>query len=322
MSGAHFDDWDDDGEGGGRRRIALVAGAVIAALALVWLVVVPALGDDGGEAVSIPTDPVDPRSAGLEELSPTTIDRSAATPTTARITTRASTTTTNLATTRTTDEAAEEAEEVEDASTTTSATVASSPVEPPGPGPGQVTYPTLPDGSPVPVIAIFDVETITLSGYVPSRAAADRLTALAIANSKFPAAVVEYLAIDPNVPASVPVRVLELTSTRFPEGSAEVLGDHAFELDRVATVMNALPNITVLVVGHADQRGSDLANFRLSEDRARAVVTYLVGQGIAPSRLSSRAVGESDLLSLGDDDAALALNRRTEFVFSGLLVGA
>jgi outer membrane protein OmpA-like peptidoglycan-associated protein len=328
MSGARFDDWADDDEGGSsRRRIALIAGTVIAALALAWLVVVPALRDDGGEAVSIPTDPVAAPSGAVDESGPTTIEGSVATATTADVTEAASRRTSTRRSTSTTDpsartvpETTSEGSDVAD-STPTSASVASSPVTP-GSAPAQATYPTLPDGTPQPVIAIFDVDTITLSGFVPSRAAADRLKTLAIANSKYPAAVVEFLAIDPNVPESVPVRVLELTSARFPEGSAEVLGDHARELDRVATVMNALPNVTVLVVGHADQRGSDIENFRLSEDRARAVVSYLVSQGIAPDRLSSRAVGESDLITLGDDDAALALNRRTEFVFSGLLIGA
>lgn len=186
--------------------------------------------------------------------------------------------------------------------------------------PGVATYPTLPDGSPVPVVAIFDVETITLSGNVPSEEAAQRLVALAIANSKFPdAEIVRFLGIEPNVPANVGVRVVELTSARFPESSAQILPPHAAELDRVATIMEALPNISVLVVGHADQRGSAENNFAISEERARAVVSYLVSVGIEPSRMSSRAVGEADLISLNDDAAALALNRRTEFVFYGLL---
>ena len=46
----------------------------------------------------------------------------------------------------------------------------------------------------------------------------------------------------------------------------------------------------------------------------------MAGLGITPSRLSSRAVGEADLLTLNNDAAALALNRRTEFVFYGLLM--
>ena len=39
----------------------------------------------------------------------------------------------------------------------------------------------------------------------------------------------------------------------------------------------------------ADQRGSSGANFVISEDRARAVVSHLVDYGIEGSRLSSRA---------------------------------
>ncbi len=84
--------------------------------------------------------------------------------------------------------------------------------------------------------------------------------------------------------------------------------------------MQSLPKTTVLVIGHSDQRGDAATNFTLSEQRAQSVVSYLVSKGITPSRLSSRAVGESDLLSIDDDAAALALNRRTEFVFYGLLL--
>jgi outer membrane protein OmpA-like peptidoglycan-associated protein len=174
----------------------------------------------------------------------------------------------------------------------------------------------------VPILAVFDVNSITLSGAVPSEAARERLKFLAAANAKTPATVVDLLTIDPTVPISMPVRVVELTSARFPEGSAEVLPAHAAELDRVVGVLNALPNVTALVIGHADQIGDPANNQRLSEQRAQAVVAYMASRGIDGSRLSSRAVGESDLLTLADDAAALALNRRTEFVFSGLLVSA
>ncbi len=79
--------------------------------------------------------------------------------------------------------------------------------------------------------------------------------------------------------------------------------------------------MTALVIGHADQRGDEVANYVISEARADAVTTYLASQGVDPARLASRAVGEADLLTLNNDDAALALNRRTEFVLFGLLQG-
>ncbi|MGI9645950.1 MAG: OmpA family protein [Ilumatobacteraceae bacterium] len=184
-----------------------------------------------------------------------------------------------------------------------------------------LTYPTFPDGSPIPVLTVYDLETITLSGVVPSEDAVQWLETLALANSKFPEAGIENsLVVNPDVPISVGVRVVELNSVRFPAGSAEVLPEHAAELDRVAGILDLFENVSALVIGHADQRGSATANFEISEQRAQSVVAYLVAQGIDPSRLSSRAVGEEDLITLNDDDAAFALNRRTEFIFYGLLV--
>lgn len=186
--------------------------------------------------------------------------------------------------------------------------------------PPVASYATLPDGSPVPVLALFDGDLITLSGTVPSESAAERLRVLALANSSVPdAEVASFLAVDATVPVGVGVRVIEMNSARFPEGSPAISESHAGQLDRVVTIMSALPNIDVEVIGHADQRGDDGANFALSTERARAAADYVTAQGVDPGRVSSRGVGESDLLTLNDDEAALELNRRTEFVFYGLL---
>ena len=196
----------------------------------------------------------------------------------------------------------------------TPTTPATSPSVAPG-----TPYLTQPDGSPQPVVAIFDTSTITLTGALPSQDVATRLEALALANSQTPATIVNNLIINPGVPLTVGVRVIELNSARFPSGSATILPDHAAELSRVVRVMNALPNVSVLVVGHADQVGPNDANYALSVVRAQAVVNYLIFSGVSPSRISSRGVGTTDLLTNAGDDVSLALNRRTEFIFIGLL---
>ena len=189
------------------------------------------------------------------------------------------------------------------------------------PRPRPRTYETLADGSPVPVLAIFDVNQITLTGAVPDQRAKARLQALALANAKpGQGNIANFLTINQDVPRNVGVRVVELTSARFPTGSAEVRPPHAVELDRVVSIMGALKNITALVIGHSDQRGDERGNYELSAARADAVVDYLAAHGVDPSRLASRAVGEADLLTLNNDEAAHALNRRTEFVFYGLLI--
>jgi OOP family OmpA-OmpF porin len=87
------------------------------------------------------------------------------------------------------------------------------------------------------------------------------------------------------------------------------------------TLLKAMPNLTVLVIGHADQRGDSELNRKLSQARASAVVEHLIVQGISPDRLSARGVGDSSPLTQQSDAAGLALNRRTEFVFFGLMVG-
>ena len=179
----------------------------------------------------------------------------------------------------------------------------------------------MPDGTPVPVVVIFDDDRITLAGAVPSDQAAQAVMDLAVANSQFPDLPIDNrLTITPNVPVGVGVRILELSSVRFPEGSAEIVPEHALQLDRLAGIMTTFPNVTVVVVGHADQRGSDATNLVVGQQRADAVVAYLASRGIEGSRLAARSVGEADLLTVDDDEASLALNRRTEFIIYGLLV--
>jgi outer membrane protein OmpA-like peptidoglycan-associated protein len=238
-------------------------------------------------------------------------------PTTTTATT--STTTTTVAPTTTT------APVVEVAPPTVPAASSVDPTAPPTPDTAAAgaTYATLPDGTPAPVVAVFDTDLVTLSGAVPTEADRQQLEALAIATSKTPASVANLLTVDPTVPIGVGVRVVELTSSRFPEGSSEVVPEYAKELDRLVAVMNAFPTTTVLVIGHADQIGDEQSNYVLSAARAAAVVDYLTTRaGIAASRLASRAVGENDLLTLNSDEASLAMNRRTEFVVYGLLAAA
>ena len=273
----------------GPRRSLLVALVVTLALAgLVGALVLLTGGDDTSAGTS-----------SADDLAP--IATEAAPVATAATTTQPPTTTSTTTTSTTT-------------STTTTTTLA------PTTTVATPMFPMLPDGSPEPILAIYDGPTIRVSGWVPSQEKADQLIALALANSTDPNAVIEgELQIDPLVPLNIGTRVIEMNSPRFGPGSSEVTPEHAVQLDRVANVMKLLPNVTATVVGHADQLGDEATNYALSEARAVSVVRYLVGQGVEPPRLAARAVGEQDLLTEDQSDAALALNRRTEFIFYGLI---
>ena len=331
-------EYDDGDEGGGRSPVRiLVTVLVIAALAAAgWFVVKPRLTDSDDDAaplapVTTASDDTIGGSSTTEQRGSDTTDDAAASTSSAAPTSAAGDASTTAAgddcraqaaTTTTAPSATTTASPTTALPTTAPPTTAPPSTAPPSTAPGAVPYTTLPDGSPQPVNATFDVGRVTLDGAVPDQAAVDRLAGLALANSRDPAntTLVNNLIINPAVPQGVGVRVLELTSTRFPEGSSEVLLEHAAELNRVVNVMNLLPKVSVLVIGHADQRGNDLQNFAISEARADAVVIYMASQGVDPSRMSSRAVGEADLLSINNDAASLALNRRTEFVLYGLLI--
>ena len=132
------------------------------------------------------------------------------------------------------------------------------------------------------------------------------------------AVVVDNLTIDPDVPRSVGVRFVEFNAVRFEDGQPIVQPILAQQLDRFVSLLNRYPNTSLLIVGHADQRGDEAGNLTLSQQRADAVAAYFVAQGIATNRLGTQAAGESNLLTQEENAAAYLLNRRTEFVIFGL----
>lgn len=70
----------------------------------------------------------------------------------------------------------------------------------------------------------------------------------------------------------------------------------------------------ILVEGHCDERGTEDYNLALGEKRAQAAYDYLVGQGIPSSRMKIISYGKSQPLDMGKDDAAMARNRRDQFL--------
>ena len=68
------------------------------------------------------------------------------------------------------------------------------------------------------------------------------------------------------------------------------------------------------VAGHTDAHGSVEYNQRLSENRARAVVEYLVSHGIDPHRLTFKGYGKSRPIDTNTTDEGRSRNRRVEFL--------
>ena len=86
-------------------------------------------------------------------------------------------------------------------------------------------------------------------------------------------------------------------------------------LDAVAETLRANQQLLIIEIqGHADERGNDEYNIRLTEDRAAAVKQYLIGKGVEADRLQSHGYGETRPLCRQHDERCWSQNRRVEFV--------
>jgi len=80
-----------------------------------------------------------------------------------------------------------------------------------------------------------------------------------------------------------------------------------------ANVLEAYPDVKVLIVGNCDERGTIEYNLALGDKRANAVKEYLRNYGINGDRLSTLSYGEEQPADPGHNEQAWAKNRRAEF---------
>jgi outer membrane protein OmpA-like peptidoglycan-associated protein len=85
------------------------------------------------------------------------------------------------------------------------------------------------------------------------------------------------------------------------------------ELDRVVKMMEDNPAVEIEMSAHTDSRGSDEYNFKLSDNRAKSAMDYILSKGISPTRIVSHGYGESKPVVPNDTDENRQLNRRVEF---------
>ena len=108
---------------------------------------------------------------------------------------------------------------------------------------------------------------------------------------------------------------LELKEKLYFAWDQAVLQEVSFPvLDEVVQALNDNKGFRVQVEGHASSEGGDDHNQTLSEQRADAVLNYLVTHGIDKERLASKGFGSSVPLDTNETIAGRENNRRVEFV--------
>ena len=85
--------------------------------------------------------------------------------------------------------------------------------------------------------------------------------------------------------------------------------------DRLRTLANTLnndPKSDVIIKGHTDSLGAEAYNQTLSEKRSDRVRTFLISEGVTPSRITAIGYGESLPVSTNSTESGRAQNRRVE----------
>ncbi len=99
----------------------------------------------------------------------------------------------------------------------------------------------------------------------------------------------------------------------FKSGTAVMTADSKKNMDEVLNVLLKYPEMNLSIEGHTDDVGTEDFNQKLSEERAKACMDYLIGKGIQKDRLMASGFGESKPLGDNKTREGRLQNRRTEF---------
>lgn len=103
-------------------------------------------------------------------------------------------------------------------------------------------------------------------------------------------------------------------TVNFEVGSSKISAKDQIELKELANTATRLKGYIIEVMGYADSTGNAEMNTKLSEDRAKAVVTYLIQRGEVPVRhiVAPGAMGEYGAVAPNETAAGRAENRRVD----------
>jgi outer membrane protein OmpA-like peptidoglycan-associated protein len=108
---------------------------------------------------------------------------------------------------------------------------------------------------------------------------------------------------------------LRLTAPILFEDTTATIRSVSFPaLDVIVEVLKEHPKVTFEVQGHTDSQGDDAENMTLTQQRAEAVVRYLVQRGVEPSRLTAKGYGETRPIESNRTSQGREVNRRVELI--------
>ncbi len=104
-----------------------------------------------------------------------------------------------------------------------------------------------------------------------------------------------------------------LQNIYFESGKSTLKPESFASLDNVVKLLQNNPTVRIEISGHTDNTGTLKTNKKLSTDRAKAVVDYLVSKGITADRLEYKGYAFSMPIAPNNTEEGRAKNRRVEF---------
>ena len=116
--------------------------------------------------------------------------------------------------------------------------------------------------------------------------------------------------------------IVSMSDVLFDTGQYSLKPGAREKLAKVAGILIAYPGLNIAVGGYTDNVGGDAMNQTLSENRAGAVRSYLVEEGVSTNSVTAQGFGDSSPVASNDNSAGRQENRRVELVVSGEAIGS
>ena len=116
--------------------------------------------------------------------------------------------------------------------------------------------------------------------------------------------------------------VVTMADILFATGKYDLGQSARLDLARLSGIIMSHPGLTLSIEGYTDFTGSELINQKLSEQRADAVRTYLISQGLSAAAGTSKGLGPANPVADNGTAAGRSQNRRVEIIVSGEAIGS
>jgi len=116
--------------------------------------------------------------------------------------------------------------------------------------------------------------------------------------------------------------IVSMSDVLFDTGQYSLKSGAREKLAKVAGILISYPGLNIAVGGYTDNVGGNTMNQMLSENRADAVRTYLVEEGVSTNSVTAQGFGNTAPVASNDNSAGRQENRRVELVVSGDAIGS